>query len=244
MKKVLFLAVPLLLVGTGLLFVGKGGSEKKPWREGCTYAVWVEQAEVSPRNPDGSKWHDDESAPSLFAVMEWRGNKVLRTPESSPSLIARWGMSTIQLRDFLKSKISPEMMKNIALIKAPPEEVIGISLYSSGMIIDDWAGGVIISCGGLVEGKNLIHPTQGGKTSLKSLTLRVEPAEKIEKNHPLTEHENYVSQGVKTMDPPASQFDAVNPSNLSDQIQKGLHCLGEFFKAPSPVGQKTNEGQP
>jgi hypothetical protein len=235
-KKALFLAVPIILVGVGLLFVGKQGNGKKPWRSGCTYAVWLEEAEVGPLKPDGSKWHDDDSAPSLLAVIEWRGNKVLRTPESAPSLIARWGMSTIQLRDFLKSKISPEMMKNIALIKAPPEETISVSLYSSGMIINDWAGGITIPCGGLIEGKNLIQPGKRGVTAIKSLTLRVETAEKIEKNHPLTDQENFVSQGVKTMDPPSSPVDAVNPSNLSDQIQKGLHYMGELFKSPAPVG--------
>lgn len=243
MKKILLLAIPLLLVGTGLLFVGKSGTGKKTWTPSCTYAVWVEEAEVAPQKPDGSKWHDDNSAPSLLAEMEWRGNKVLRTPESSPSLIARWGMSTIQIRDFLKSKISPEMMKNIALIKASPDESIGVAIYSSGMIMNDWVGGVMIPCGGLAEGKNLISPPPSGNSALKSLTLRVEQAEKIERNHPLSDQENTVSVGIKSMDPPPSPVQAVSPSNLSDQLHKGLRYMGELFKAPGATEVKPDAPQ-
>jgi len=233
MKILLSFLIPLVLAVAGFVaYRVASGLYDPAWDEDKVYAVWIEDMEVAARPSGDGKWDDDGSGPDLVASLEWRDNLVLKTPEASNTLLARWERTAVQLSDLLKSNFSPTELENIARIRANGSEALVIEARDVDLLSTQWIGGISIPCGSLKLGKNRIsvgHPDSG----IRAVTLRVAAEENLQRGE-VPDCEFEVFEGVAVLTKPVEDAPgAVEVREVGKQLESGAKFLKGLFEGGS-----------
>lgn len=230
MKTILSILAALALIAVGYFGVRaiKPLTEKK-WDSSEVYAIWIKGVEVLPSMPDGHPWNEDGTAPNLVATISWRNTLLLETPEASHTLIARWDRTSVKLKEFLKTELSPNAMENVARIHGEPGEIVTVEVKDRGLIRSRWIGAVAIPCGDLRPGENEIS-LNDPKCSIRSLTMMVVPSSVLENNGQIPANQNHITQGITVMDPPPpDQAGDFKNSTVGKGLQEGIKALSGFL---------------
>lgn len=229
MKLFLSIIIPVALAGAGFLIYRIAVSAFPPvWDSEQVYAVWIEEAEVSPSATGDVRWDEDGSGPDLVASIEWLGNIVLKTPEASNTLVAHWERTALNLGDFLKADLSPTELENIARIRGTASDRIIIEIRDVDVLSTDWVAGISVPCGALAPGKNQIS-LNNSSCSLRSLTLRVVEVDKLTRGS-LPERINPVQEGIVVLERPANDVPgAVEVREVGKQLESGAKFIRDLF---------------
>lgn len=125
-------------------------------KEGVTYAIWITEAEVAPKNSNGTAWDMDSSAPDLFAMLAWQDQVVLSTVVNQDGLIARWEPVAIDVKSVLQGEISTSSIQRVARVRLGPNQSIEVAIFDDDLLDREFAGGVRIDLGSLRLGRNEI----------------------------------------------------------------------------------------
>ena len=234
MKTILSILTGLALIAVGYFGVKalKPLTEKK-WEPSEVYALWIKGVEISPSMPDGCPWNDDGTAPNLVATLSWRNTLLLETPEASHTLIARWDRTSLRLKEFLKTQLSPNALENVARIHGESGELVAVEVKDRGLISSRWIGGLAIPCGVLRPGENEIIPNNPG-CSIRSLTLMVVPSSVLENNGQVPRDSYHVTEGIAVMDPPPpDQSGDFKNSTVGKGLRAGIKVLSGLLNKAS-----------
>jgi hypothetical protein len=229
MKIALSILIPLTLVVGGFIgfrFISE--NRREVWSQEKVHAVWIEDMEVMPKSSSGKPWDEDGSAPDLVASVAWRDNVVLKTPEASNTLLARWERTAVQISDLLKTNLSPTELENIARVRAGDSELLIIEVRDVDILSTEWVGAVSIPCGLLSVGKNRVvvdNPDSG----IRSFTLRVALDDHLQKGR-VPDEETVIEQGFLVMAQPVEEVPgAVEVREVGKQLESGAKFLKGLF---------------
>lgn len=229
MKIALSILIPLTLVVGGFIgFRLVSENRREGWNQEVVYAIWIEDMEVAPKSANGRLWDEDGSAPDLVASLAWRDNVILKTPEASNTLLARWERTAVQISNLLKTNFSPTELENIARVRAGDSEPLIIEARDVDILSTEWVGAVSIPCGLLSVGKNRVvvdHPDSG----IRSFTLRVVPDDQFQKGK-VPDQETVIDQGFLVMAQLVEEVPgAVEVREVGKQLESGAKFLKGLF---------------
>lgn len=151
--------VPVILVALTVFsgwLTGVGAGSSAKLKEGVTYAVWIAEAEVSPKNPTGSTWDTDSSAPDLSAMIAWQNQIVLRTVVVQDAIIACWEPVAVDIGSVLRGEISTSSVQRVARVRLEKGQPLVIGVFDEDLLDREFAGGVSIAPENLRLGSNEI----------------------------------------------------------------------------------------
>lgn len=144
------------LTGLSVWLAGVGSGSSAKLKEGVTYAIWITEAEVSPKNPEGSTWDSDSSAPDLCAMIAWQDQIVLRTVVVQDAIIACWEPVAVDIGSVLRGEISTSSVQRVARVRLEKGQPLVIGVFDEDLLDREFAGGVSIAPESLRLGSNEI----------------------------------------------------------------------------------------
>jgi hypothetical protein len=217
--------VGLIALTSGLLwfFLPRAESTGK-LKKGVTYAIWITEAEVAPRNSNGAIWDMDSSAPDLFAMVAWQEQVVLSTVVNQDGLIARWEPVAIDVKSVLQGEISTSSMQRVARVRLGMNQSIEVAIFDDDLLDREFAGGVRIDLESLSLGRNEIVSSG----NLRRLQITV--ADAVEQASPTDSASDYqVGNPIVFLDQ-APAVMASTSSDLRKQVQETTGAISQEAK--------------
>ena len=193
-------------------------------KKGVTYAIWITEAEVAPRNSDGTTWDVDSSAPDLFAMLAWQDQVVLSTVVNQDGLIARWEPVAFDLKSVLQGEISTSSMQRVARVRLGTNQSIEVAIFDDDLLDREFAGGVRIDLGSLRLGRNEIISSG----NLRRLQITV--ADAVEQVVPMDSMAAYQVEGGTVFLDQAPSIMASASSTLKNQVKETASAVSREAK--------------
>jgi len=229
--------VPIALIALtagALWLAGLGTATSDKLKEGVTYAVWIQEAEVTPRKVDGTDWGSDSKAPDLSAMIAWQDHIVLRTVVAHETLIGCWDPLAVDVKSVIHGEMGTSSVQRVARVRLAKGQPLLIGVFDEYLLRRNFVGGLRIPLESLRLGTNEV--TSSGTLRRVQIMVADEPDQvaRVKGKAP------YAATGdiVWLKEPPAVMAGATaGPVNqakaavqeISDKVETELRKTGEML---------------
>jgi hypothetical protein len=158
-RKWLLAAVPVGLIAGifGITWWLREDPDAAGLRDGATYEIWLDEAEVVPAKASGEAWDGDGSAPDLRGVILWQDQRILDTVTANNGLIAQWQPVGVRFSQVLHGEADAASVRRVGRVRASAGGFIEVGVFDDDPARSDLAGAFRVPFAALRPGLNEIR---------------------------------------------------------------------------------------